>query len=103
MDISEYLDEINFLLEEFHGDEEKCKMIEFTMMSIANQSGWEIERETIEPTDDMPTSEKEQYTPTTQINIVALGKEARTVQQWTTGKRSAAPERSEGSIDGVAY
>ena len=61
MDISEYLDEINFLLEEFHGDEEKCKMIEFTMMSIANQSGLDIEREVIEPTEDIPISEKDYF------------------------------------------
>ena len=59
MDINEYLDEINFLLKEFHGDEEKCKMIEFTMMSIANQSGWKIDKEIVEQAEEIPTSEKE--------------------------------------------
>ena len=59
MEIGEYLDEINFLLEEFHGDEEKCRMIEFTMYSIANQSGWDIAREVVEPAEDIPIPEKE--------------------------------------------
>ena len=58
MYINEYIDEINFLLEESHGDDEKCKMIEFTMMSIANQSGWDIGLEEVEPTDEIPVSEK---------------------------------------------
>ena len=48
-----------FYSKNFMGDEDTCKMIEFTMYSIAKQSGWDITREIVEPTEDIPIPEKE--------------------------------------------